>query len=106
MGAVLAVAVATGAEEPAAAVGCGTAGAVDDAVGLTGELLPDGIDRERRAVAEDDLAAGIANYVNRFSPTSRIIARSQRRILSPARDWRGEEPMNAAIWEARPADFE
>lgn len=97
---------ATGAAEPAAAVGCGTAGAVDDAVGLTGELLPDGVDRERRAVAEDDLAAGIANDDNRFLPTSRRIVESQRRMLSPTRDRRGEEPMNAAIWEARPADFE
>ena len=83
-------------EEPAPAVRRRALRAVDDAGGLAGELLPDGVDQEHGAVAVENLAAGIANRERRFPPTSQCIVGSQRRMLSPARDRLGEQPRNTA----------
>jgi hypothetical protein len=58
-GAVLAVAAAAAAEEPPSAVRGRAPGALDDAGDLAGELLPDGVDQERGAVAEDDPAVAV-----------------------------------------------
>lgn len=66
VGAILAVAAGLAAKEPPTAVRCRAHGEPDDAGDLSGELLPDGVDQEQGAVAGDDLAARLANDVNRF----------------------------------------
>lgn len=64
--AILAVAARLAAKEPPPAFRSQTLSAEDDAGGFAGELLPDGVDQEQGAVAEDDLAARLANDVHRF----------------------------------------
>ena len=57
--AVLAVASAGAAEEPPTTVRRRAPRALDDAGDLAGELLPDGVDQQHGAVAEDDLAVAV-----------------------------------------------